>query len=36
MCQPIFDAVEKLKSDKSRIVLMTPQGITYNQKMATI
>lgn len=34
MPQPIFDAVESLKTEKSKVILMTPQGKTYNQKMA--
>lgn len=36
--QPIFDAVSHLKaeaeSDKPRVILLCPQGKTYNQKMA--
>lgn len=34
MCQPVFDAVKALKQDNTRVVLMTPQGVKYNQKMA--
>ena len=34
MPQPIFDAVEDLKKENSKIILMTPQGIKYNQKLA--
>jgi len=34
MPQPIFDAVDALKNDDSFIILMTPQGVKYNQKMA--
>lgn len=34
MPQPIFDAVEHLKKDDSKVILMTPQGIKYNQKLA--
>lgn len=34
MCQPIFDAAESLKKENSKIILLTPQGKTYNQKMA--
>jgi tRNA (guanine37-N1)-methyltransferase len=34
MPQPIFDAVESLKTDDSYVILMTPQGEKYNQKMA--
>lgn len=33
-CQPIFDAVKHFQKDNSKVVLMTPQGITLNQKMA--
>lgn len=34
MPQPIFDAVEDLKCENTKVILMTPQGITYNQKIA--
>ena len=34
MCQPIFDAVDDLKTKNSKIILMTPQGVKYNQKLA--
>lgn len=34
MCQPIFDAVEDLKSSDSKVILMTPQGIPYKQSVA--
>lgn len=34
MPQPIFDAVESLQTEDSFVILMTPQGKTYNQKMA--
>ena len=34
MPQPIFDAVNDLKTDDSYVILMTPQGIKYNQKKA--
>lgn len=34
MPQPIFDAVESLKTDNSIVILMTPQGIKYDQKKA--
>ena len=34
MCQPIFDAVNSLKTKNSKVILMTPQGIVYNQKKA--
>ena len=34
MPQPIYDCVESIKTDESYIILMTPQGIKYNQKEA--
>lgn len=34
MPQPIFDAVEDLKTEDSKVILMTPQGNTYHQTMA--
>ena len=34
MPQPIFDAVEALKSENTKVILMTPQGVQYNQKKA--
>lgn len=34
MPQPIFDAVNDLKDEDSYVILLTPQGKTYNQKMA--
>jgi tRNA (guanine37-N1)-methyltransferase len=34
MPQPIFDAVEALKKDDTLVIMMTPQGIPYKQKMA--
>ncbi len=33
-CQPIFDCVESIKTDDSYVILLTPTGITYNQKLA--
>ena len=33
-CQPIFDCVNSLKTDESKVILMTPRGKTYNQRMA--
>lgn len=33
MAQPIYDCVESLKGDDSYVILMTPQGRKYNQKM---
>lgn len=34
MPQPIFDAVKALKKENSFIILMTPQGKVYKQKIA--
>ena len=34
MCQPIFDAVESLKKKNSKVILLSPQGATYNQEKA--
>lgn len=34
MPQPLFDAVDDLKTENSKVILMTPQGKTYNQEMA--
>ena len=34
MPQPIFDAVDDLKKEESKILLMTPQGKQYTQKQA--
>lgn len=34
MAQPIFDCVEDLRTDDSLVILLTPDGKTYNQQMA--
>ena len=34
MCQPIFDAVESLRDDDTKVIIMTPQGVPYKQKIA--
>ena len=34
MCQPIFDCVNALKDENSKVIMMTPSGKTYNQQMA--
>ena len=34
MPQPIFDAVDDIKTKDSKVILMTPQGIKYNQRKA--
>ena len=34
MPQPIFDAVDDIKTPDSKVILMTPQGVPYKQAMA--
>ena len=34
MCQPIFDAVKALRTSESKVILLTPGGVLYNQKQA--
>ena len=34
MCQPVVDAIEKFKREESKVILMCPQGIKYDQKVA--
>ena len=34
MCQPIFDCINALKKDDSKVIMMTPSGKVYNQKLA--
>lgn len=34
MCQPIFDAVKALRSDNSKVILLTPSGKLYKQSTA--
>lgn len=34
MCQPIFDAVDSVKTEKSKVVLLSPQGKKFSQKKA--
>ena len=34
MCQPIFDAVEDLKTEDSKVIMLTPDGKIYNQTTA--
>jgi len=33
-CQPVFDAVKDLKQKDTKVILTTPDGIKYNQKLA--
>ena len=34
MCQPIFDAINSIRTDDSLVVMLTPEGKKYDQKMA--
>ena len=34
MPQPIFDCIDNIKTKDSKIILLTPQGVKYNQKHA--
>jgi len=34
MCQPIFDCVNSIKTEKSKVIMLTPDGETFNQEMA--
>lgn len=34
MCEPIFRAVESIKTNDSKVILMSPSGTTYNQSKA--
>ena len=34
MCQPIFDCINSLKTSDSVVIMMTPSGKVYNQKLA--
>ena len=34
MPQPIFDAVDNLRKKNTKVILMTPQGVKYNQELA--
>lgn len=34
MCQPIFDCIEKIKTEDSKVILLTPSGKPYKQSIA--
>jgi len=34
MCEPIYRALESIKNNDSFVILLTPDGVTYNQKIA--
>jgi len=33
-CEPLFEAVEDLRTDESKVIIMTPQGETFSQARA--
>lgn len=33
-CEPIFEAIDDIKTDDSYIIIMSPEGKTYNQELA--
>lgn len=33
-CQPIFDCVNALKTEETKVILLTPDGVLYKQKQA--
>lgn len=34
MCEPVFNAVESIRTKDSTVILLTPRGETYNEKKA--
>ena len=34
MCQPIYDCIENIRTENSKVIMLTPDGNTYNQKIA--
>ena len=34
MAQPIFDAIDDIKTENSKVIMLTPDGKTYNQSLA--
>lgn len=35
MCQPVFEAIKDIRKKNTKVILMTPQGVVHNQKLAT-
>ncbi|MBQ6687323.1 MAG: tRNA (guanosine(37)-N1)-methyltransferase TrmD [Bacilli bacterium] len=33
-CEPIFNAIEAIKTQEAKVILLTPDGTTYDQNMA--
>lgn len=36
MCEPVVRAIESVKTDESKVYLLTPQGNTFNDKLANL
>lgn len=34
MCQPIYDCIEDIKNENSKVIMLTPDGKTYKQNIA--
>ena len=34
MCEPVFNAVEAIRTEDSHVILLSPRGKTYNEKKA--
>ena len=34
MCEPVFNAVERVKDEDAFVIILSPRGKTYNQKIA--
>ena len=34
MCEPIFNAIESLKKENTKVIMMSPSGKTFNQEQA--
>ena len=35
MCEPIFNAIEGLRKENTKVIMLTPSGEVFNQKVAT-
>ena len=33
-CQPIFDCIKSIRKDNSKVIMLTPSGIPYKQRLA--
>lgn len=33
-CQPIFDCIESIRTPESKVIMLTPDGVPYKQKIA--